>query len=369
MGKGGKANGKGEASADHSKRRHKPRQTKAGLPPGTLVYTGRRRGERVLISVIDYDEAHAEFKEDVSVEEAFPYRDTSSVSWVNVSGIHDASIVERIGKHFSFHPLMMEDILHAEQRPKLEHYGDFLFIVLRMITPKDGRIQSEQLSIILGPSFVLSFQETEGDVFDLIRERIRIARGRIRRLGPDYLAYSLIDAVVDGYFVVLEHVGERIEELEEALTSNPSPAIIQQLHRLKREMIMLRKAVWPIREILNSMERQDVSLIRPETLPYLRDVYDHTLRVVDTTETYRDMLTGMMDLYLSAVSNRMNEVMKILTVIATIFIPLTFLAGVYGMNFRHFPEIEWRYGYALFWVISLSMIGGMLFYFRRKGWI
>ncbi len=351
------------------RKERKPRRTKAGLPPGSLVYTGHRKEEQVRITVIDYDGGHADFKEHVKAEEAFPYRDTKSVTWINVDGIHDTAVVERIGAHFQLHPLMLEDILHPEQRPKLEQFGDYVFIVLRMITPEKGRIHSEQVSIVLGKNFVLSFQETSGDVFDLIRERIRVAKGLIRKMGPDYLAYSLIDAVVDGYFVILEHVGERVEDLEEELTRNPSNEILQRLHKLKREMIVLRKAVWPIREIVNGLERQETALIRKETLPYLRDVYDHSIRVVDTTETYRDMLSGMMDLYLSSLSNKMNEVMKTLTVIATIFIPLTFLTGIYGMNFHYFPEIEWQHGYFYFWLVCIILVAVMLLYFRRKRWM
>jgi magnesium transporter len=229
-------------------------------------------------------------------------------------------------------------------------------------------IKGEQVSLILSENFVLSFQERPGDIFDLIRERLRNAKGRIRKMGADYLAYALVDAVVDQYFVILEKVGERIEELEESLTRNTKPETMQEIHRLKREMIYLRKSIWPLRESISGLEKSESALINKATLKYLRDVYDHTIQIIDTVETFRDMLSGMHDTYLTNISNRMNEIMKVLTIIATIFIPMTFIAGIYGMNFKFMPELEWRWGYLAVWVVLVSVALIMVVYFKRKKW-
>jgi magnesium transporter len=230
-------------------------------------------------------------------------------------------------------------------------------------------ILTEQISLILGPSFVISFQEREGDVFDPIRERIRSGKGRIRKMGADYLAYALLDAIVDDYFIVMEKLGERIEFLEEELVKRPLPETLQTIHHLKREMIFFRKAVWPLREVIGSLERGELPLVKETTRIYLRDVYDHTIQVIDTIETFRDMVSGMLDIYLSSVSNRLNSVMKVLTIIATIFMPLTFLAGIYGMNFKHMPELEWKWGYPAVWIAVILISVSMLTYFKKKGWL
>jgi magnesium transporter len=253
----------------------------------------------------------------------------------------------------------------------LEDFGDYIFVVLKTFSynHQSDELEPEQISLILGPSFVVSFQEREGDVFNPIRERIRSNKGRIRRMGADYLAYSLLDSIVDHYFIVLEQVGEEVEFLEEELVTNPTPETLQTIHNLKREMLFLRKSVWPLREVIGALERGESSLIKESTGIYLRDVYDHTIQVIDTIETFRDMISGMLDIYLSSVSNRMNEVMKVLTIIATIFIPLTFIAGIYGMNFQYMPELEWRWGYPMVWVVMLAIGVLMLIYFRKKDWL
>ena len=251
----------------------------------------------------------------------------------------------------------------------MEDYGDYIFIVLKMLYTNENGINSEQISLVLGPNFVISFQETEGDVFDLIRERIRSGKGKTRELGPDFLMYGLIDAIVDNYFGILEKVGERIEYLEENLVKDPKPSILQSIHKMKREMIFLRKSVWPLREVISGLLRSESKLISKDTDIYLRDVYDHTIQVIDTVETFRDMLSGMVDLYLSSISNRMNEIMKILTIIGTIFIPLTFITGLYGMNFRFMPELEWEWGYPIALLIMVIVSVIMLVYFRRKKWL
>ena len=266
---------------------------------------------------------------------------------------------------------MLEDILNTDNRPKTEDYGNYVFVIANMLSldEKKNGILKEQISIVFGPNFVFSFQEKEGHVFDTIQDRIRINKGRVRKMKADYLAYLLLDAVVDHYFVVLETLGERIEDLEEVLVSNPTQESAHTLYHLKREMISLRRAIWPLREVVSGLQRSESPLIRPETGLYLRDVYDHTIQVMDTVETQRDMLSGMLDIYLTSVSNRMNEVMKVLTIIATIFIPLTFIAGVYGMNFKFMPELEWRWGYAVIWIVMLAICLFMLIQFRRKKWL
>jgi magnesium transporter len=349
----------------------KKRSKKTGLPPGTLVHIGEQKAEKVSITVIDYDGGRFQEEEIETVEECFDFKDKPTVTWINVDGIHQVEVLELLGSCFGLHPLVLEDILNTDQRPKLEDFGDYIFVVLKTFFYNDqnGELEPEQISLILGPSLVLSFQEKEGDVFNPIRERIRSNKGRIRRMGADYLTYSLLDSIVDHYFIVLEQVGEKIEFLEEELVTNPTPETLQTIHNLKREMIFLRKSVWPLREVIGALERGESSLIRESTGIYLRDVYDHTIQVIDTIETFRDMISGMLDIYLSSVSNRMNEVMKVLTIIATIFIPLTLIAGIYGMNFQYMPELEWRWGYPMVWLVMLVIGVLMLVYFRKKGWL
>jgi magnesium transporter len=347
------------------------RSQKAGLPPGTIVHVGEKRRERVKLSVINYDGANFQEKEVKNVKEAFSFRNKSSVTWLNIDGVHQPEIIEQVGTNFGMHPLVLEDIANTGQRPKMEDFDDYIFVVLRMhrFDEKESETKSEQISILLGRDFVVSFQEREGDVFDPIRERLRSNKGKIRKMGADYLAYALIDAVVDNYFMILEKLGETIEEIEDKLITNPTSETLQTLHGLKRELIFLRKSVWPLREVINRLERSESPLINKSTFVYLRDVYDHTIQVMDAVETFRDMLSGMLDIYLSSISNRMNEIMKVLTVIATIFIPLTFIAGIYGMNFRYMPELGQSWGYAAVLIVMLTIALVMLVYFRRKKWI
>jgi magnesium transporter len=347
------------------------RSEKSGLPPGTLIHIGEQKTEKVRISIIDYDETQLDEKEAQTVEECFPFKDKPSVTWINVDGIHDVTLIEQLGTHFGIHPLLIEDILNTDQRPKLEDHEQYLFIVLKMLYHDQAadEITAEQVSLILGSNFVLSFQEREGDVFDSVRDRIRNQKGRIRKAGADFLVYSLIDAIVDHYFVILEKLEEKIEEAEEELVTNPTPETLRAIHRLKRAMIFLRKSVWPLREVINGLEHSDSSLMHESTGIYLRDLYDHIIQVLDTMENFREMIAGMLDIYLSSISNKLNEVMKVLTIIATTFIPLTFLAGVYGMNFRYMPELEWRWGYPAVWLVMLAILIVMLVYFRRRRWI
>jgi magnesium transporter len=355
-----------------SKHRATPRRTKkAGLPPGSLVYVGEWKVESIRITLLDYDEKQFEEKQVGNVEECFPFRKTPTVTWINIDGIHDVEIIGRVGKAFDLHPLLLEDILNTGQRPKFEDYQDCAFLVLKMLSynDEDQAVETEQVSLVLGPHFVISFQERVGDVFEPVRDRIRNAKGRIRKMGADYLAYALLDAIVDSYFGILERIGDRIEGLEEALVSNPDQRTLHQIHTLKREMITLRRSIWPLRELINGIERSESDLIAESTGVYLRDVYDHTIQIIDTNESFRDMVSGMLDIYLSSISNRMNAVMKVLTIIATIFIPLTFVAGIYGMNFDHMPELKWRWAYPAVWGVMLATAAVMLAYFRRRKWL
>ncbi|PYV44648.1 MAG: magnesium and cobalt transport protein CorA [Acidobacteria bacterium] len=350
----------------------KKESKKVGLPPGTLLYVGEKRTEKVTIKIIDYDETSLQEKEARTVEDCFPYKNKPTVTWINVDGIHRVDIIETIGKHFGVHSLVLEDILNTGQRPKMDNYGDYLFIVLKMIycNGKGSEIIAEQISLILGSNFVISFQEeAERDVFNPVRERIRNGTGRIRKMGADYLAYALMDAIVDNYFAVLEKLGEQIELLQEELISDPTPETLHAINHLKRQMIFLRKSVWPLREVVSGLERGESPLIKAETNIFLRDLYDHTIQIMDALETCRDMLSGMLDIYLSSISNKMNGVMKVLTIIATIFIPLTFIAGVYGMNFKYMPELEWRWSYPVLLLAMAVIVVSMLMYFRRKKWL
>ncbi len=343
---------------------------KIGLPTGTLIYIGKRKTDGVKITILDYDEAQFREIEAKEVEECFEFKDKPTVTWIHIDGIHRVEIIEKIGRHFNLHPLILEDIVNTGQRPKMEDYGDYVFIVLKMLyyDEEGNKIIAEQVSLILGLNFVISFQEVEGDVFDPVRERIKNSKGRIRKVGADYLAYALVDVIVDNYFTILEKLGERIEDLEEGLL-NPTQKNLQGIHQLKREMAFLRKLVWPLREVVGGLERAESTLVHESTRIYLRDLYDHTIQVIDTIETFRDMLSGMLDIYLSSTGNKMNEVMKVLTIIATIFIPLTFIAGIYGMNFEDMPELKWHWGYPLA-LISMFSIGVlMVVYFRKKKWI
>jgi magnesium transporter len=350
----------------------KKRSKKAGLPPGTLVHIGEKKVEELKITLIDYDETNLQEREVKTIEQCFPFRDKPTVTWINVEGVHQVEVVEKLGNCFGLHSLVLEDILNTDQRPKMEVYGDYIYIVFKMLYGSDPNrlVEAEQVSLIFGENFVISFQEgREGDVFDPVRERIRSGKGLIRKMGSDYLAYSLIDTVVDNYFLVLENLGERIEFLEEELMTHPTTATIQGIQKFKNEMIFLRRVVWPLREVVGSLGRRESPLIRETTEIYLRDVYDHTVQVMDTIEVYREMLSGMVDIYLSSVSNRLNSVMKVLTIIATIFMPLTFIAGIYGMNFKYMPELEWHWGYPAVWLIVVIIGISMLIYFKKKKWM
>lgn len=346
------------------------RSKKAGLPPGTLVHIGEKRSEKAHIRQINYDESNFFDQVAEAPEKYCPTRAATGITWINVDGISQTELFQQLGDCFGLHPLVLEDIMNTDQRPKMEDFGDYVYIVLKMLSFDSRReIVAEQVSLILGQNFLLSFRERESDIFNPIVERIRNAKGLIRKEGADYLAHALLDAVVDHYFVVLEKLEEEIDLLEEEVIANATPKTLQKIHRLRRELIFLRKAVFPFRSVISALERGESPFFKQASRIYLRDIYDHTIHIVDTLETFRDLATGLLDIYLSSVSNRLNAVMRILTVIATIFMPLTFLAGLYGMNFKYMPELEWRWGYPAVLLLMLTVGISMQVYFRKKKWL
>ena len=348
----------------------KKRSQKAGLPPGALVHIGDRLTERSRITIINYGEEEFSKKEIEVPEECEALKGKANICWVNVTGIHEGETIEKIGQIFNLHPLLLEDIMNTDQRPKMESYDSYLFVVLKTLfyDEKEKSATMEQISIVLGPDYVLSFQERESSIFDPILEHLENSKGRIRKMGADYLLYSLIDMIIDNYFLILEKLGERVDNLEVQLVTSPKTDTLKTIQKLKREMIFLRRSVWPLREVINSMERGESSLIQSSTYVYLRDIYDHTIQAIDTIETYRDMLSGMLDIYLSSVSYKLNEIMKVLTIVSTFFIPLTFIVGLYGMNFKFMPELRSPWGYPSVLLLMLVISLSMLYYFKRKKW-
>lgn len=348
------------------------RGSKTGLAPGTLVHVGEKKAEKVVIRVLAYNSEKLIEKELETIEECLEFKGQPDIYlWINVDGLDRVDIIEKLGGYFNIHPLTLEDVLNTGQRPKTEDYDSYIYTVLKMMlldTEKE-EILIDQISIIIGFNYLLSFQERQGNVFDPVRERFENPASRLRKSGVDYLAYSLIDAVVDNYFLILEHFGDEIEYLEEGLVLQPKPETLMTIQKYKRDMITLRKAVWPLRELINGLQRVESDLITESTSIYLRDVYDHTIQVIDSVEELRDILSSMVDIYLSSVSYRMNDVMKVLTVIATIFIPLTFIAGVYGMNFENMPELKWRWGYPVV-MLGMTFVGvSMFIYFKKRRWV
>jgi magnesium transporter len=347
----------------------------AGLAPGTPVFVGSKRTDEVSIEVVDYTREEYRRIEPGAAADVFPYRDSPTVSWVNIRGLHDSDLVSQIGAHFGIPPLVLEDILNTGHRPKFEDSEEQCFAVVKKLLYEDDgdELATEQVSIVFAKNWLLSFQERYTGVFDAVRERVK--RGpRVRMMTTDYLAYALIDAVVDDYFLVLENVGERLEELETEVMEQPQETFLAELLRIKKELTFIRRAAWPLRDLVSGFLRAESDLVQESTQPYLKDLQDHVLQVVDTIDTFRDVVTGLEGTYMSNVGNRTNDVMKVLTIIATIFIPLGFLAGVYGMNFDpsagplNMPELGLPFGYLLFWAIAVVVTGGLVLFFRRKGW-
>ncbi len=345
----------------------------AGLPPGTAIYTGdNTTKEKVSINLIDYKGTLVNEKVIENPADCAEYIRKDTISWIDVEGVHDVAMVQKISESVGLHPLVIEDVLNVDQRAKMEEFDGYIYLVLKMfhLGKRTNEIIPEQVSIVLSKNFVLTYQEgVEGDTFHEIRTRIRSNKGIINNMTSDYLVYSLIDSIIDSYFTILEVFGDRIEKLEEELVNNPEKKTLTEIYRIKREMLYLRKSVWPLREAISRLERGESELVTRNTHLYLRDVYDHTINVLDTIETYRDMLSGMIDIYLSSISNRLNETMKYLALISTIFIPMTFIASIYGMNFEIMPELQWAHGY-FFALCLMGSIGlGFLIYFKRKKWV
>lgn len=344
---------------------------KVGVPPGTLVYVGDQPSTGHRLSLFGYNEQQCTEKTFGKVEDCIPAMAQDGITWINVDGVNNPGLLESFGKALNLHPLTLEDILNTEQRPKLEDYGNYLYIVVKMleVDPKTQALGIEQLSLVLGPNYIISFQERPGDMFDPVRDRIRKSAGKLRKLGADYLCYALIDAVVDHYFVVLEKVADRIEALEAELIPSPKRDSAQRIHDLKRELIFLRRAIWPLREVAASLQRTESELIRQGTGVYLRDVHDHVVQATDGIDTFRDMLSGMLDMYHSSIGNRTNEIIKVLTLFTSVFMPLGFITGIFGMNFKDFPLLEWHWGFAGVMVVMVLIWIAMMVFFRRKGWL
>ncbi|RYD81606.1 MAG: magnesium/cobalt transporter CorA [Sphingobacteriales bacterium] len=342
---------------------------KCGLPPGSLIHTGERKVENMAINVLDFTANGFEEKEIKDIEELRNYVGKDSTTWVNIDGLHDTESIEKIGKIFDIHALVLEDILDTDHRPKAEFYDGYAFIVIKMLNYNSQRdiFENEQLSMVMGKNFVLTFQEEPGDVFDTVRARIRKGL-KVRQHGPDYLAYTLLDLIVDTYFHMLERMGEWIEDMELNIIRNPNRRRTLEINELKHDLNFLRKNIWPVREVAHVLQRHEEDLITRETQIFLNDLYDHIIQVIETVETYRDMIGNLMDLYLSNISYKMNEVMKTLTVITSLFIPLTFITGLYGMNFTNMPELHTKYGYYVVLGVLALVATGMIMFFRRRGW-
>ncbi|MFS4481643.1 magnesium/cobalt transporter CorA [Hyunsoonleella sp. 2307UL5-6] len=344
---------------------------KLGQIPGSVVYTGERTTNKLFLEAFDYTSKNCTEKELDTVEDSFEFKHTDSVTWININGLNHVTEIEKLGKHYDLHPLVLEDIVNIAQRPKIDEYEDYIFVVLKMLYyDKSQHIVSEQVSFVLGKNYVLSFQESEGDVFDAVRNRIRQAKGRVRNLQADYLLYTLIDAIVDHYFGVIEVLGDKIEDFEtEIFSGHIEDDASRKIQELKREILRVRRAIFPLREVLNRIDKNETDLIQQKTITYYRDIYDHLIQVTENIDIYREMIWSLMDMYMTTISNKMNEVMKVLTIMASIFIPLTFIAGVYGMNFQHMPELQSKYGYYIVWAVMIVIFVGLIYYFKRKKWL
>jgi len=351
---------------------------KSGLQPGSIVYIGKPRPEpkTVAIDVIEFNKDAFRRVEINSVDECSGYHNPGTISWFNINDIHNTELITKIGGYFNIHPLSLEDIANTGHRPKIEENDQYIFLIVKMLDlDENGKVRSEQLSIVIGSDYIISFQENVGDIFGPLRERLEKSLPRTRYLNADYLAYSLLDAVVDNYYTILEKLGEQAENLEDSIALEASRENLGQIHELRRELLYLRKAVWPLREVIGALDRNGSNLIHRSSRPYIRDLYEHAVQVIDTVEMLRDITSGLLEIYLSSIGNKTNSVMKVLTIIATIFIPLGFLAGVFGMNFNtsaspfNMPELNYKYGYPLFWLLVIIVGGGLLLLFKKKRWL
>ena len=360
-----------------AKRKRKTRTAKIqpkrarNLSPGTVAYIGKKTTTVTELDIIDYSKEHFERFKTNNVHDAFKYEDSAHITWINVNGLSNTEDIVALGNYLELHPLIQEDIVSTNQRPKIDEYETYLFLVFKMLHyDEEGQLVTEHVSIVVGSDYVVTFQEAEGDVFDDLRDRLEHGKGRVRGLGSDYLMFAILDAVVDNYFTVMEFLSNKVEILEDKLFDDKEdPNITEEIQELKKEILKIRRAVLPLREVINRLEKIESTLIQERTQKYIRDLYDHIIQVNETLETYREMIWGLMDMYMTTISNKMNEVMKVLTIMASIFIPLTFLAGIYGMNFENMPELHLKYGYYYFWGLMLLVFMGMLWYFKRKKWL
>ena len=356
----------------HRHLQRRPKSTNAlNKAPGTVAYVGRKESAEIKIEVIDYSKVNYDRFIFDNVEATFNFENEENITWINVDGLSNTAEIEKLGKFYKLHPLIIEDIVNTNQRPKIDEYQDYLFIVAKMLYHKeDGILEHEHISIVIGKDYVLTFQEADGDVFDAVRERLTNDKGRLRNNGPDYLVFALLDSIIDNYFIVIEEISDKIETLEEQLfTAQPNDDITFEIQELKRTVLRIRRAVFPLREVIGRLEKIDSTLIQEKTLNYIRDLYDHIIQVSENIEIYREMTWGLMDMYMTTISNKMNEVMKVLTIMASIFIPLTFMAGIYGMNFEYMPELQWKYSYFVLWGLMILVFLGMILYFKRKRWL
>ncbi|MGB3342435.1 MAG: magnesium/cobalt transporter CorA [Aequorivita sp.] len=345
-----------------------PRKAR-NLSPGTVQYVGKKSDTVTTLDIIDYSKEHYERYETHNIQEVFKYEDASHITWINVNGLSNTEDIVTLGNHFDLHPLIQEDIVTTHQRPKIEEYEGYLFLVFKMLHyNKKEHLVKEHVSMVMGKDYILTFQEADGDVFNDLRERLEQGKGRIRASGADYLMFAVLDAVVDNYFVVAEFLSNKIELLEDRLFDDKEENIPKEIQELKKEVLKIRKAILPLREVINRLEKIETPLIEERTNKYIRDLYDHIIQVNESIETYREMIWGLMDMYMTTISNKMNEVMKVLTIMASIFIPLTFLAGIYGMNFDNMPELHLKHGYFYLLGIMALVFVGMVWYFKRKKW-
>lgn len=342
-----------------------------GQAPGSMIYTGERATPKIFLDAFDYTKETCKETELTAIEDTFAFKHSKTVTWLNVNGLNHISDIEKLGQHYELHPLVLEDIVNIAQRPKIDDYDNYIFIVLKMLYyDKSHQIVSEQVSFVLGKNYVITFQEAEGDVFDALRDRLRTGKGRVRSMSSDYLLYTLIDAIVDHYFSVIEILGDKIEDFESKIFSGHiEDDVSQNIQDLKREILRVRRAIFPLREVLNRIEKNETELIQSKTITYYRDIYDHLIQVSENIDIYREMVWSLMDMYMTTISNKMNEVMKVLTIMSSIFIPLTFIAGIYGMNFQNMPELQSKYGYYIIWGVMIIIFAALLYYFKRKKWL
>ena len=354
-----------------SKAKSKIRNKKLGQIPGSIIYTGKKASQKLFIEAFDYNKEQCIEKELQGAEESFEFKLSNSTTWINLNGLNHVNEIEKLGNHYDLHPLVLEDIVNIAQRPKIDEYENYLFVVLKMLYyDVDNKIVSEQVSFILGKNYVLTFQESDGDVFDEVRNRIRQAKGRVRNMQADYLLYILIDAIVDHYFNIIEILGDKIEDFETAIfTGKVDDSVSKDIQDLKREILRVRRAIFPLREVINRIDKHESPLIQKKTKTFYRDIYDHLIHVTENIDIYREMIWSLMDMYMTTISNKMNEVMKVLTIMSSIFIPLTFLAGIYGMNFENIPELKTHNGYFILLGVMLIIFISLLFYFKRKKWL